>query len=375
MMSSNWRDIGIKNFKELLPPKINKLLDQRDSGPLLVEELPKNFRPKDVSSPTGDAKTEECRLWELVGLYLRESRRLYDALAVFFVLYNQILIGQDEENERYHKGMPLLWISECFLELGYRLHSKRYLMLTLAEDAITGKGVVDPESTGSYFRLVWHHGLSDKQFRRYASTFYQHFLEETEMGRYPEWLLQEVDSEWITEFPSIEEASKYYANQKYVSFLLSHLGDRSGKTLEYLASYVLSCVPGLNPSTRRRSRSTDYDIICSVKGIELDFRSEIGRYFVCECKDWKKPADFSTIAKFCRVLDSTKSHFGILFSTNGISGKGKGTDAEREQIKIFQDRGLAILVIDKNDLLQVADGANFTAILSNRYEIIRLDLK
>jgi hypothetical protein len=54
-------------------------------------------------------------------------------------------------------------------------------------------------------------------------------------------------------------------------------------------------------------------------GMDVDFRSELGRYFVCECKDWKGPADFASMAKFCRVLDSTKSRFGILFSKNGIS--------------------------------------------------------
>ena len=63
---------------------------------------------------------------------------------------------------------------------------------------------------------------------------------------------------------------------------------------------------------RKRSWSTDYDIVCSMEGFEVDFRSELG-YFVCECKDWNQPADFSVMAKFCRVLDSTKSRFGVLF--------------------------------------------------------------
>src|SRR5262245_21935198 len=33
-----------------------------------------------------------------------------------------------------------------------------------------------------------------------------------------------------------------------------------------------------------------------------------------KCKDWSQPADLLTFAKFARVLDSTKSRFGILFS-------------------------------------------------------------
>jgi hypothetical protein len=128
--------------------------------------------------------------------------------------------------------------------------------------------------------------------------------------------------------------------------------------------------------TKRRlpSGSTDYDLVCSVEGLEVDFRSELGRYFVCECKDWGASADFTAFAKFCRVLDSTKSRFGILFSKNGISGAGRTAFAEREQLKVFQDRGIVIVVIDEKDLARVASGENFIQLLRGRYEAIRLDL-
>jgi hypothetical protein len=112
-----------------------------------------------------------------------------------------------------------------------------------------------------------------------------------------------------------------------------------------------------------------------MEGFDLDFRSELGRHFVCECKDWKKPADFSVMAKFCRVLDSTKSRFGILFSKNGITGKGKTTDGEREQLKLFQDRGIVIVVLSLDDLRQVGEGTNLIALLRSQYETVRLDLQ
>jgi hypothetical protein len=80
-------------------------------------------------------------------------------------------------------------------------------------------------------------------------------------------------------------------------------------------------------------------------------------------------------AKFCRVLDSVKAKFGILFSKNGISGKGSGDDAAREQLKVFQDRGVVIVVIDERDLKEVAGGRNFISLLRSRYESVRLDLE
>jgi hypothetical protein len=133
-------------------------------------------------------------------------------------------------------------------------------------------------------------------------------------------------------------------------------------------------MPGCRTTRRKRSYSTEYDIICSVEGFEVDFRSELGRYFICECMDWQKPANITIIAKFCRILDSMKSRFGILFSTEGITGQGCAIDAEREQLKVYQDRGMIIIVVDRADLEFVANGGNFINLLRTKYETVRLDL-
>ena len=80
------------------------------------------------------------------------------------------------------------------------------------------------------------------------------------------------------------------------------------------------------------------------------------------------------MAKFCRVLDSVKSRFGILFSRAGISGQGTSKHAAREQLKVYQDRGIVIVVVDLEDLKQAAQGANFVSLLRRKYESVRLDL-
>jgi hypothetical protein len=106
----------------------------------------------------------------------------------------------------------------------------------------------------------------------------------------------------------------------------------------------------------------------------MDFRSELGRYFLVECKDWSRPADFTTVAKFCRVLDSAKCRLGILFSREGVSGIKETRFAQREIVKVFQDRGIVIVVVTKVDLEAVANGANFLTMLRSKYEKVRLDL-
>src|SRR5262249_14161872 len=148
-------------------------------------------------------------------------------------------------------------------------------------------------------------------------------------------LLQRLDDDWLTEIPSQAEALFFLVNRRYVQHLLAKLGDKTGETLELLAQYLMSCMPGCRTMRRKISGSTEYDVVCAMEGFDLDFRSELGRHFVCECKDWSRPANFTVIAKFCRVLDSTKSRFGILFSREGITGTEETKYAALEQLKAF----------------------------------------
>jgi len=192
---------------------------------------------------------------------------------------------------------------------------------------------------------------------------------------FPEALLQRVDDDWVTAVPSAAEAFFYLASEGYVRWLLSQLGSPDGTALEFLADYLMSCMPGCRTRRRARSGSTDYDVVCSMEGSEVDFRSELGRYFVVESKDWAEPAGFTTMAKFCRVLDSSKAKFGILLSKNGISGVARTTDAAREQLKVYQDRGIVVVVLSLEDLGSIAEGASLIALLRKRYEAVRLDLQ
>lgn len=354
---------------EKLDAELLATLAEVDVVAKLLDFLPTKYPSEKVREAPGN------RAWELAGLFLLHRGRFHEALAVFWRLYEHMLDAQASAG-RVHKGMVLLWISECFFQLGFPVHAKRYLMLTLCEDAVSSGGKIPPKTTGVYFRLVWRHGLPDATLQLYAEKIFDQSKQAPSVVLFPEALLQRIDDNWQTEVPSSAEALHYRINSRYARHLLDQIdGDASGKELEFLAAYLMSCMPGCRVSRRKRSPSTDYDVVCSIDGIELDFRSEFGRYFVCECKDWNRPADFTSMAKFCRVLDSTKSRFGILFSMHCASGAGRNLDAEREQLKVFQDRGIVIVVIDRRDLDRVADGTNLIALLRQRYEAVRLDLR
>jgi hypothetical protein len=366
-MSADLPPTPIVQELRTLAPDLLPVFEERDAAARLITLLPAKYSPAQVASPPED------RAWELAGLFFLNSGRVHEALSIFWELYQQMLKAQSG-SRRIHKGMPLVWISDCFKRLGFPVHAKRYLMLTLCEDALRENGEVSPNTTGTYFRLVWGQGLPEAELRRYAQQFFELAQASPEDAIYPEALLQRVDDSWLTELPSPDEASSYRVNPSYVQYRLAQLGRGTGEALELLAEYLMSCMPGCRTRRRERSGSTDYDIVCAMEGFDVDFRSELGRYFVCECKDWGSPADFTVMAKFCRVLDSTKSRFGVLFSKNGISGAGANQYAEREQLKVFQDRGVVIVVLCLADLKRVASGANLIAMLRRQYEAVRLDL-
>ncbi len=361
-----------EEMKLKIPKEFLELLSHRNGAATLAEELPKKFLPEQISEAN-----EEQRIWELIGLYYLNRQRYWEAILIFTALYEHMLEVQLKGRVWVHKGMPLVWIRDCYYRMGFPVLSKRYQMLTLCEDAISGKGNINAEKGGVYFRLVWEQGLPDYELKRYATEINELRINNKMDSLFPEWILLELDQNWMTEFPTDQrEAAIYHTHKKYIQYLLSKLdNDSRGTVLEQLAEYILACMPGCRTYKRSRTKSTDYDIICSMEGLEVDFRSELGRYFICECKNLKdNPADFTDFSKFCQVLDSIKSKFGIIFSPTGISGSGKLRDAEREQLKVFQSKGMVIVVINGNDIDSILEGKNFINLLRKKYERIRLDL-
>src|SRR5262249_373817 len=89
-----------------------------------------------------------------------------------WALYERILQDQVKTKNRSHKGAPLVFISDCFLQLGFPVHAKRYLMLALCEDALQEKGEIDPHKHAAYFRLFCQHRHTDAEVRQYVRDAY-----------------------------------------------------------------------------------------------------------------------------------------------------------------------------------------------------------
>jgi len=356
------------HLRKLLGPELSEILSQRDGSAVLLKKLPRRFSPKQIAV-AGDAQ----RVWELLGLHYRNQERFHEALDVNDALHRHIL-RRSSKASRAMAGMPLVWSSDLYYVLNFPCHGKRYLMLTLCEDAVGGMGRVDPERTGTYFRAVWHHGLTDRQVQDYGRRAWEVAQTDRDASRHAEWILQHLDQDWMTEIPTAAELTHYRCNGSFVEYLLRRLGSGDGRNLERVGAYLLGCLPGVRVQMRKPSDTTEYDLICSMEGPSVDFREELGRVIVCEAKDWKKPVSFESFAKFSRILDSTKSKFGILFSRRGISGSKTDKFAAREQRNLFHDRGVVVVVLTEQDLHDVAQGKSLVSLLRARYEQVRLEL-
>jgi hypothetical protein len=357
-------------YQEQVCPYFRGHLEQQDGAPGLTAALRNRFGIEETTKANNG-----LRVWELCGLFYINTQRWNEARSIFDDFYDYLLQYQRESKVRQHKGLPLCWLSDCYAALNCPVLALRYLMLTTCEDAIRDEGKIPPERSGAYFRWITRFGMTDHELKRYSAKIWELYQGHEQEAYFPEWIVQKLDHHWMTAFPSNTEIVRYVINVHYAHQLYKRLGEGDGKTLEQLAHYLLSAIPGCRAYSRQPTYSTDYDVICAFEGSNLDFRSDLGRYFICECKDWDKTAGFSTFAKFCRVLDAAKCQFGIIFSKNGISGEDKNINAEREQLKVFQDRGMVIVVFSESDLCEVISGVNFVTLLREKYENVRLDLK
>src|SRR5262249_5302977 len=88
---------------------------------------------------------------------------------------------------------------------------------------------------------------------------------------------------------SARDQNIYNHNQRYSADLRSLLDQTTdGRAHEELALYLMSCIAGCRCLHNQRTRDAQYDVYGSFEGQPPDFRSEVGRYFICECKSWRE---------------------------------------------------------------------------------------
>jgi hypothetical protein len=201
-------------IQKCIPENLWPLLLDRAGAAGFLRELPTIF-PADRF--TEDPEGHLC--WERIGNFYKNQGRFHEAISIYVSLYNQFLDAQETSGKRIRKGTPLVWISDCYAAMGFPVLSKRHLMLALCENAVHEGGRVPPDTTGTYWRLVFRHGLPHTELERYGLWAYQLSKTNEEDAFFPEWIIQEFDKDWMIEIPSPAEAGVYVTNRRYIQRL------------------------------------------------------------------------------------------------------------------------------------------------------------
>jgi|AGTN01.3.fsa_nt_gi hypothetical protein len=329
-------------------------------------------------APTELSTTEQQNVWHAHAV-ARPSRA--ERLAALFAIYQKMT----EATTVIWKAKTLCYISEYFFMDNCPWLSKYYAMLALCEESRQNP----VNHTGASYRiLLGMHGMSEFEIMRYAQLAHDNH-QNAEFANLPEDVLIALDQDWKTSIPSPHEYGFYFTSRVYIDSILDRIHDlltqeqetntltrhARGLALEKLARYAMGCMPGARINVTReyqQGTDTDYDVVCSLDGFHVDFRTELGRYFIGECKASQSATSYEVMAKFCRVLDEVKAKLGVLFALNGITGQNVGANAESEQLNVYRDRGIVIIVITEAHLRRVARGHNFINILRRKYDQVRL---
>ncbi len=91
----------MQELKRELPQEWQDLLKKRDSSSLLLPKLLTVFSLEAIAS---DQKAQ--RTWELIGLYYLNSKRFYEALSIFYALYQMfpMLLKEDTKSTKAHEA-------------------------------------------------------------------------------------------------------------------------------------------------------------------------------------------------------------------------------------------------------------------------------
>lgn len=301
--------------------------------------------------------------------------RHLEGIHAFRAIYERYLEAQSSLSERIHKGTVLFWIGRCAQLVGYHSTALRSFLLALCEDIIELDGEIDPLKVGTYPMLVMNYGWTPARFNDTVSKVYQDFKDDP-ARIYPEHLAVDIDSGLMQHDPLGPEYELMTVCTPYLGYLRQQLCDNpDGKTMEQIGKYLMWTIPGVWTSGRSPTHSTDYDVIAEVPREASRLYEYTGSMVICECKNTKDRTDFTQIAKLCRVIDSVKAKAGVVFTRQGVSGESGTKYGYREILKVYQDRGIMIAVVDDNDLEQLVQGANFYRMLIDKFRQIRLDLR
>ncbi len=354
---------------ESLPEELKALLGRHEAASLCADWLRKAHRLDSLRETAGEAVFQ----WDMAGMHFGARQRFSEAISVHRELYH--LMCQAQEGYGWiHKGLPLVRLRDWHRLLGHPWHEERYLLATLAEDAIRDHGKIDVEGGGIYHRFRWEDGRPDTEFHELAETCWNTFSQDQDLREFPEEIVGRLGSRGFKTAAAQSEVHLYEINTIYASKLLQRAENEDWRALETLAAYQLMCIPGFEVEKQKRSQSSIFDVFVRIRAHYPGFRREFGTYMLGECKNWNNPVGPSVIAYLAQNLAFHECAAGILYSRDGITGTSETKYAALTVLRAYHHSGRIILVLDQGDFERAARGVSLQEILREKYEQVRFDL-
>lgn len=337
--------------------------EKRDCIVYVLDFLKKEI-PRYVYVSDKDASYQKT--WEDVGKWFEKNNRIHEAKIIFETLYVELVASQIENNCYIHKGMPLVWLCDYSNKFGQTALAQRYLLLTIIEDSIASVGKINPNTTGSYFRAVWLFGIKHDLFDLFQKKTYEVFIQNKEMGKFPEWILNNLEDMISIKYPSREEIDIFTINLLLAKIWFKNINSKEkkeGKDFENFCAYLISCIPGFEIDKRFTAQDYHFDLLIRNKSFTSDFRTSFGNYLIAECKNWSSSIGTQEVSYFVSKLVFHDIKAGFIFSQKGVTGEKKNKDAALVLIKSFYKIGKIIMIIDQKDINKIISGGNFISML------------
>lgn len=284
-------------------------------------------------------------------------------------LWNEFGEYQRTRNEKNDSPKPFyragigMYTGQLYLRCGERGGAIWWLLHAHADDLLNGQergaahdmlqfvfGV--PESVFDYLK-----SKKDSNSNQPYTLFAEHLVMQLSLNQ---------EFAYLFSYPSSQP--EFSIGRAYAKTMLSRIepngpnGNLEGKPLEDFVRYLVLLLSGWVPTENvyHNRSGIDSDVVARYIRAPESIAHSHPPAILIECKNTKDAVSVADTGYFLYRMNLTQVDVGILFVRNNVSGGGTDsvdyTNAKHLLDLAFQQSGVAIVVIDLDDLRKIADG-------------------
>lgn len=141
-----------------------------------------------------------------------------------------------------------------------------------------------------------------------------------------------------------------------------------GRALEDLVAVTFSTIPGVDVGARNElSVFENEELDLGMTNLrERDGLPTVDTMFLVECKNWSKPVGSIEICWFATKLRRSGQTFGVLVSTEGITGDRARLTAARFEVATALSEGQQVVVLTLDELHWIRSGEQLARLLLDK---------